>query len=70
MVDLEELLIPWFNIICSLLLVVIILRRGRVVLVVCGPLNHLKGEREGWGGRAKEESREGKREKKGRIDYR
>ena len=67
MLDLEELLVPWFNIVSSLLLVVIILRRGWVVLVVCGPLDHLKGE---GGGRAKEGSRKGKREKKGRMDYR
>ena len=54
MVDLEEFLVPRFNIICSLLLVVIILRRGRVVLVMCGPLDHLKGEG-GTEGRGKSE---------------
>ena len=69
MVDLEELLVPWFNIIRSLLLVIIILRRGWVVLVVCGPLNHLKGEGGTRGGKSERGSREGWITGEGKFEY-
>ena len=80
MVNLEELLVPWLNIVRSFLLVFIILRRRWVVLVVCGPLNYLKeegGMEGGNGGRGERKERkvagrvrEGKRERKGRMDCR
>ena len=41
LVNLEELCIPGADVICSLLLVLIILRRRGVVLVVGAPLYHL-----------------------------
>ena len=77
MVNFEELLVPWLNVVRSFLFVFIIFGRRWVILVVCGPFNYLKeeGERkEKKGGRegrrAKEGSREGKRVRKGRMDCR
>ena len=42
LVDFEKLLVPGLNVVCSLLFVLIIFRRGRIILVVCCPFYHLK----------------------------
>lgn len=44
LVHFEELLVPYRNVICPLLLVFIVLRRWGVIFVMSAPLNHLRGK--------------------------
>ena len=53
LVNLEELLVPRFNVVCPLIFILFVLRSRWVVLVVGGPVYHLVMGGGGEGGRCK-----------------
>ena len=60
LIDFEKLLIPRFDVVCSLLFVLVIFRWRRVIFVMDGPVYHLTQGGEGGGGGVGRERREKK----------